>query len=47
MSEVPLAIPGLSFWGIVIAGLVGALAIVAATMPLLARVTEPQNARME
>ena len=47
MSEVPLAIPGLSFWGIVIAGLAGALAIVAGTMPLLARVTEPQSARME
>ena len=47
VSEVPFAIPGFGFWAIVLAGLAGALAIVAGTMPLLARVTAPQSARME
>jgi hypothetical protein len=47
VSEVSLAIPGLGFWAIILSGLAAALAIVAGTMPLLARATEPQSARME
>jgi ABC-type antimicrobial peptide transport system permease subunit len=47
VDEVPFALPGIGFWAIVVGGLAAALAIVAATMPLLARITEPQSARME
>jgi hypothetical protein len=46
-TDATLALPGAGFWAIVVGGLAGALAIVVGTMPLLARVTEPQSARME
>jgi hypothetical protein len=39
--------PGLSYYLIVGAGLVGALAMIASTLPLLDRATRPENARME
>jgi FtsX-like permease family len=42
-----LASPGLGFFGIMLAALVLALAIVAATFPLLARITGPETARNE
>jgi hypothetical protein len=37
--------PGVGYYGIVVAGLVAALAIIAATLPLLKRVTGPEVAR--
>ena len=42
-----VAAPGLSYFGLVVGGLLAALAIVAATMPLLGRLTEPQSGRVE
>jgi hypothetical protein len=39
--------PGGTYWVIMTAGLVGAVGVVATTLPLLSRLTEPQNARME
>jgi hypothetical protein len=42
-----LASPGLGFFGIMLAALALALAIVAATFPLLARITGPETARNE
>lgn len=46
-GDVGLAMPGLSYWAIMAAGLLGALGIVATTLPLLDRITEPQGVRME
>jgi hypothetical protein len=46
-GDVGLAMPGTSYWAIMVAGLLGALGVVATTLPLLSRLTEPQNARME
>jgi predicted lysophospholipase L1 biosynthesis ABC-type transport system permease subunit len=39
--------PGMSYYFIVGGGLVGALAMIASTLPLLDRSTRPQNVRME
>jgi hypothetical protein len=39
--------PGPSYYFIVLGGLVGALAMIASTMPLLDRITRPEDARME
>jgi hypothetical protein len=46
-GDVGLAMPGGTYWVIMTAGLVGAVGVVATTLPLLSRLTEPQNARME
>jgi hypothetical protein len=46
-GDVGLAMPGASYWVIMTAGLLGALGVVATTLPLLSRLTEPQSARME
>ena len=37
--------PGVSYYGIVVAGLAAALGIIAATLPLLRRMTGPEVAR--
>jgi hypothetical protein len=37
--------PGAAYWALVLAGLVGSLAIIAATLPVLERITGPENAR--
>jgi hypothetical protein len=42
-----LASPGTGYFGIVAASLILALAIIAATFPLLARITGPETARNE
>jgi branched-subunit amino acid transport protein AzlD len=42
-----IAAPGASYYGLVAGGLLAALAIVGATLPLVGRMTEPQSARME
>jgi hypothetical protein len=42
-----LAMPEASYWAVMIGGLVGALGVVAMTLPLIDRVTRPQSARME
>jgi predicted lysophospholipase L1 biosynthesis ABC-type transport system permease subunit len=42
-----LAAPGPGYFGMVVGGLVAALAVVAATLPLVARMTEPGSVRME
>jgi len=39
--------PGLTYYLIVVSGLVGALSMIASTMPLLDRVTRPEDARTE
>jgi len=39
--------PGVAFWGTIAAGLVLSLGVVAATMPLLRRLTGPETARNE
>jgi hypothetical protein len=39
--------PGLTYYLIVLGGLVGALGMIASTMPLLGRVTRPEDARTE
>jgi hypothetical protein len=39
--------PGLSYYVIVLGGLIGALAMIASTMPLLDRATRPEDARTE
>jgi hypothetical protein len=39
--------PGLGYFAVVAAGLVLSLAVVASTLPLLARVTGPESARSE
>jgi hypothetical protein len=41
-----LRAPGLSYYLIVVGGLVGALAMIASTLPLLDRATRPENARI-
>jgi hypothetical protein len=46
-GEFALAAPGAGYFGMVIGGLVAALAVVAATLPLVARMTEPGSVRME
>jgi hypothetical protein len=46
-GELSIAAPGLSYFGLVAGGLVAALAIVGATLPLVGRMTEPQSVRME
>lgn len=48
-SQVGIAfrIPGVAFWATVLIGLVGALAIIASTFPLLNRITGPEVARNE
>lgn len=46
-GDVGLAMPGASYWIIMTVGLLGALGVVASTLPLLSRLTEPQSARME
>jgi ABC-type antimicrobial peptide transport system permease subunit len=42
-----VAAPGVSYFIMVIGGIVGALAIVGLTLPLVGRMTEPETARME
>lgn len=39
--------PGAVFYGIVVAGLVASLAIIASTLPVLRRITGPDTARNE
>jgi hypothetical protein len=46
-GDVGLAMPAASYWVIMVAGLLGALGVVATTLPLLTRLTDPQSARME
>jgi hypothetical protein len=46
-GDVSLVFPDAGYWAIMAAGLLGALGVVATTLPLLARMTEPQSARME
>ena len=48
-SQVGIAfqVPGITYWAAVIGGLVASLAIIAATFPLLSRVTGPEVARNE
>ena len=48
-SQVGLAfsLPGFSYWTTVIAGLAGSMAIIAATFPILDRITGPEVARNE
>jgi len=42
-----VAAPGVSYFALLIGGLIAALAIVGATLPLVGRMTEPQTARAE
>jgi hypothetical protein len=42
-----LSSPGAGYFGIIVAALLLALAIIAATFPLLARITGPETARNE
>ena len=42
-----LRAPGAEYYLIVLAGLAASLAIIASTLPLLARITGPENARNE
>ncbi len=42
-----LRLPGATYYLIVFGGLAGALAIIASALPLLNRITRPENARME
>jgi hypothetical protein len=42
-----LRLPGLTYYTIVLGGLVGSLAIIGSTLPLLNRITRPEDARME
>ena len=44
LSETLLA-PGVEYYGVVVAGLLASLAIIASTMPVLARITGPEAAR--
>jgi hypothetical protein len=44
---IAIAAPGPGYFVMVIGGMVAALALVAATLPLVGRMTEPQSARME
>ena len=46
-GQIGLAMPEASYWAVMIGGLVGALGVVAMTLPLIDRVTRPQSARME
>ena len=48
-SQVGLAfsLPGLSYWATVIGGLAASMAIIAATFPILDRITGPEVARNE
>ena len=42
-----VAAPGVGYFALLIGGLIAALAIVGATLPLVGRMTEPQTARAE
>jgi hypothetical protein len=42
-----LRVPGASYFGVVVAGLVVSLGVIASTMPLLRRITGPEAARNE
>jgi predicted lysophospholipase L1 biosynthesis ABC-type transport system permease subunit len=42
-----LRLPGTAYYAIVLGGLVGSLLVIASTMPLLDRLTRPENVRME
>ena len=42
-----IAAPGPVYFGMVVGGLIAALAVVGATLPLVRRLTEPRTARME
>jgi len=42
-----LRLPGGTYYAIVLGGLVGSLAIIGSTLPLLSRITRPEDARME
>jgi predicted lysophospholipase L1 biosynthesis ABC-type transport system permease subunit len=42
-----LRLPGVTYYGIVLGGLVGSLAIIGSTLPLLDRITRPEDARLE
>ena len=46
-SQVGIAfqVPGITYWAAVLGGLVASLAIIAATFPLLSRITGPEVAR--
>jgi hypothetical protein len=48
-SQVGIAfrIPGISYWATVVGGIVASLAIIAATFPLIDRITGPEVARNE
>jgi hypothetical protein len=41
------SLPGFSYWATVIGGLVASMAIIAATFPILDRITGPEVARNE
>jgi hypothetical protein len=42
-----LQLPGVAFYGIVAAGLIASLAIIASTLPVLRRISGPESARNE
>ena len=43
----PLVAPAVGYWGVVAAGIVASLAIVASTLPVLTRITGPETARTD
>jgi hypothetical protein len=42
-----LRLPGVGYYALVLGGLVGSLLVIASTMPLLDRLTRPEDVRME
>jgi hypothetical protein len=42
-----LRLPGVTYYLIVVGGLAGSLAIISSALPLLSRITRPEDARME
>jgi hypothetical protein len=47
MLGLTLRVPGVTYFIVVLGGLVGSLAIIASTLPVLDRITRPEDARME
>ena len=45
--DLTLRLPGVAYFTIVIGGLVGAFAVIGSTLPILNRITRPEDARME
>jgi hypothetical protein len=45
--DLTLRLPGLTYYLIVLGGLIGSLAIIGSTLPILERVTRPEDARVE